>query len=106
MRVRRYGRLLFWITSRSRKNLEHLIELEASDYGPWKCTCEQVTYRHVPCHHIKYLLRRILRHPADYPTIEVARARELAKLIEIHAPKPRTAPSVEEQPKFRTYTLR
>jgi hypothetical protein len=62
-----FGRMLFWVRSRSRKNKRHLVDLEPADYPafsedgtkwtpvhfPFICTCEAFHYHgHRPCYHV------------------------------------------------------
>lgn len=46
-----FGRLLFWVSSNSRKGLRHLVDLEpCEDYKSF-CSCEAHAYGTRPCRH-------------------------------------------------------
>lgn len=57
--VSEYGRLLYWVTSNSRKDLKHLVDLEGFERWPSCCACESWKYGERPCRHISACLHAI-----------------------------------------------
>lgn len=46
------GRLFFYVTSASRKDLVHVVDLEGFEKWPTICDCESFRYHERPCRHI------------------------------------------------------
>lgn len=65
MKVQPIGHLHFKVSSRSRKGVEHLVDLAPQDGKPYWCSCEKFTMHPAhfskPCHHLEAALAFLQR---------------------------------------------
>lgn len=79
MEVEKYGRGLYWVSSKSRYNKRHLVDVEGFDEikEPIVCNCEAFRYHHHrPCHHIL----RVILHRIECEMTDEERLEALAKI--------------------------
>lgn len=66
MTVTPIGRLFFLVSSRSRKGLDHVADLEPNEYGDAPaCSCEKNRLRGEPCHHLKAAVAYVQQEAAS-----------------------------------------
>lgn len=88
-RVEMYGRNLFWVSSASREDVRHLVDLEpelTDDGTPdpqgrmWKCGCEADAYNvERPCRHVRAViafLKPVLAFFSQIKPLRAARSEE------------------------------
>ncbi len=68
MHIRKYGRLLYWVSSETREDLEHFVDLEpdlevrGSQWQHWPaCSCEAYHFGMRPCKHIIAALEHVAK---------------------------------------------
>lgn len=80
MRVQKYGRLLYFVESRSRYNVRHLVDLEGFEIEAYVCTCEAYRYHgYRPCHHVLRVALHLVEEEPELAAAIIDIARKRAK---------------------------